>query len=61
MHSLINAKNVRERALKYAAEDRPAAGFNRVSDNFLTKAEAQLRIWIKGSIQRMPSVGKTIK
>ena len=56
--SLINKKHVKEFALQMA-KDR-AHKFTRVGSGFLVQCEGNLKNFIRGYIQRMPSKGKTI-
>ena len=56
--SLINKKHVKEFALQMA-KDR-AHKFTRVGSGFLAQCESNLKNFIRGYVQRMPSKGKTI-
>jgi hypothetical protein len=58
MSSLLNKRRVKEFALE-AAKSR-AHKFTRIGSAFYTKCEAQLRTFIRGYVQRLPSKGKTI-
>lgn len=59
--SLLNKTNVRAFALAEAKRQRPAAGFTRVSKEFLDRVESTLRAHIAAKIHGQPSNGKTIK
>jgi hypothetical protein len=59
--SLINQTNVRAFALAVARSDRTAAGFTRVSKEFLDRIEFSVRAKIKHEVWSQPSNGKTIK
>lgn len=59
MSSLLNRTNVRKFALDTAKRTR-AHPFERVSADFLDRAEGQLRQWIAREIKDLPSKGKTI-
>jgi hypothetical protein len=56
---LINRKHVKEFALEMAKGR--AHKFTRVGGEFFLKCEANLKSFIRGQVQRHPSVGKTIK
>ena len=56
---LINQKKVKEFALAMA-RDR-AHKFTRVSEQFLLKCEGSLKEFIRNSVRRLPSKGKTIQ
>jgi hypothetical protein len=56
---LINRKHVKEFTLEMAKGR--AHKFTRVGGEFLLKCEANLKEFIRGQVQRHPSVGKTIK
>lgn len=58
---LLNKKAVKEFTLKVAADERPASGFSRVSEKFITRMDAKLREWIRDEVKRHPSKGKTIQ
>jgi hypothetical protein len=55
---LINRKKVKEFALEMARHR--AHKFTRVGSEFLVKCEANLRTFIRNSVHRLPSKGKTI-
>jgi len=57
--SLINRRKVKEFTLEMAKSR--AHKFTRVSSEFYVTCEAHLKIFIRGYVQRHPSVGKTIK
>jgi hypothetical protein len=57
--SLINRRKVKEFTLEMAKTR--AHKFTRVSGEFYDTCEAQLKTFIRGHVQRHPSVGKTIK
>lgn len=57
--SLLNRTNVKKFALAMA-ENR-AHKFERVSAEFLDKAEGALRKWAADYVRSLPSVSKTIK
>jgi hypothetical protein len=57
----INAKAVRELALHLASTHRNAAGFNRVSKEFLDRIDAKVRSLVLYEVQSHPSKGKTLK
>jgi len=59
MAKLLNKRQVRELALTLAKQR--AHKFTRVGGDFYVKCEANLREFIRNSIHRLPSVGKTIK
>lgn len=56
---LINRKHVREFALEMAKSR--AHKFTRVGGDFFLKCEGQLKAFIRGEVQRHPSVGRTLK
>lgn len=56
---LICRANLKKYALQ-CAEQR-AHKFDRVSDDFFVKAEANLRNFTQAYVRNLPSVGKTIK
>jgi len=56
---LLNRKQVKEFALETAKSR--AHKFTRVGSEFYVTCEAYLKQFIRGHIQRHPSVGKTIK
>jgi hypothetical protein len=56
---LLNRKQVKEFALETAKSR--AHKFTRVGSEFYVTCEAYLKQYIRGHIQRHPSVGKTIK
>jgi hypothetical protein len=58
---LINRQNVRECALEAARTFRPAARFERVSQEFLDTVEARVRVTIIGMVKAHPTTGKTLK
>jgi len=55
---LINRSRVREFALESAKVR--AHRFTRVSNKFLFACEAQLKEFVRASVRRLPSKGKTI-
>lgn len=55
---LINRKKVKEFALEMAKSR--AHKFTRVGSEFLIKCEANLKEFIRNSVRRLPSKGKTI-
>jgi len=57
--SLINRARLRRYALDVGAQRHHR--FTRVGGEFIDKADAQLRTWARDYIQRLPSVGKTIR
>jgi hypothetical protein len=57
--SLINRRKVKEFTLEMAKTR--AHKFTRVSGEFYITCETQLKTFIRGHVQRHPSVGKTIK
>lgn len=61
MSKLTSPSAVRRYALATADRIRPAAGFTRVSQDFLDRLESATRVWILDEIHRQPSNGKTIK
>jgi len=55
---------VRTHVKRYALDHAKATRFKkwtRVSEEFLERADAQLRTWIRNEIEQMPTNGKTIK
>lgn len=56
---LLNKKQLKAFALGCAANR--AHKFTRVSQEFVDRAEFALREWVRKDIERLPSVGKTIK
>lgn len=56
---LINRSKVKEFALQMAKGR--AHKFTRVSGEFLAKCEGQLKEFIRNSVHRLPSKGKTIR
>ena len=56
----INAKSVKELALHFAAEYRPAWGAERVSRKFLERIDARVRAMVLSEVKGHPSIGKTI-
>jgi hypothetical protein len=56
----INAKSVKELALHFAREHRPAWGAERVSRKFLERIDYKVRVIVLQEIKAHPSVGKTI-
>jgi hypothetical protein len=56
---MINRRKVKEFALEMAKSR--AHKFTRVGGEFYIKCEANLKTFIRGQVQRHPSVGKTIK
>jgi hypothetical protein len=59
MATLLNQRQVREFTLTQAKQR--AHKFTRVGNEFYVRCEANLREFIRNSIHRLPSVGKTIK
>lgn len=59
--SLLNKKNTRRFILEAAGELRPAAGFTRVSEDFLIAAEERLKATIRGMVKAHPTKGTTLK
>ena len=59
MSSLLNKRKVREYALE-AAKAR-AHMFTRVGSTFYVRCEANLRLFIRNLIHRLPSKGRTIE
>lgn len=57
--SLVNRSRLRRYALDAAAQRHHR--FTRVSEEFMRRADAHLRTWVREYVQRLPSVGKTIK
>jgi hypothetical protein len=55
---LINRKHVKAFALEMAKSR--AHKFTRVGGDFLIQCEANLKTFIRGYVQRLPSKGKTI-
>jgi hypothetical protein len=55
---LINKKHVKEYALETAKSR--AHKFTRVGGEFLIKCEANLKEFVRASVHRLPSKGKTI-
>ena len=58
--SLLNRSAVKRAAISLSLSNRNGK-FTRVSDEFIQKAEANLKLWMAGYISRHPSIGKTIK
>jgi hypothetical protein len=56
---LLNRSKLRQFALAMAADRHHK--FIRVGDEFFTRCEAHLKNHIRDQVQRLPSVGKTIK
>ena len=56
--SLLNKKKVKEFALEMAKAR--AHKFTRVGGNFLIQCEGNMKAFIRGYVQRLPSKGKTI-
>jgi hypothetical protein len=61
MNSIINKKALRTFALEMADYYRSAAGFERVSEQFLIRMEAECKSRIIAAVKAQPSIGKTIK
>lgn len=59
MATLLNKRQVREFTLTQAKQR--AHKFTRVGGDFYVKCEANLREFIRNSVHRHPSVGKTIR
>jgi hypothetical protein len=55
---LINKRKVKEFALEMSKER--AHKFTRVGNDFLLKCEGNLKEFIRNSVRRLPSKGKTI-
>jgi hypothetical protein len=55
---LINRRKVKEFALEMAKHR--SHKFTRVGSNFFVKCEGNLREFIRNSVHRLPSKGKTI-
>ena len=55
---LINKKHVKEFALEMAKAR--THKFTRVGSGFLAQCEGNLKTFIRGYVQRLPSKGKTI-
>lgn len=58
--SLLNRSAVKRAAVNLSDIHRNGK-FTRVSEEFVQKAEAALKVWMVGYISRHPSIGKTIK
>ncbi len=58
---ITSPTNVKKFALATATAIRPAAGFERVSKEFLDKVEAHTRAFIVEQVRQHPSKGVTIK
>jgi hypothetical protein len=56
----INRSSVRRLALDYSKTNR-AGKFTRVSKEFFSRIDAQVRNIITAEVQRHPTVGKTLK
>ena len=56
---LINKKHVKKFALEMSKTR--AHKFTRVGGDFLLKCEGQLKSFIRGQVQQLPSKGKTIQ
>ncbi len=56
---MINRRKVKLFALEMAKSR--AHKFTRISNEFLDRCEAQLKVYIRDQVHRHPSVGKTIK
>jgi len=61
MASILNKTHTRDFVLTCAKKFRPHQKFDRVSKDFLDRAESHLRVWIATEVGRHPSLGKTIK
>lgn len=59
--SLLNRKQCKAFALRWAQEKRPGWVPTRISKQYLDDLEAKMRLWMQESIKRHPSCGKTIK
>lgn len=59
MSSLINKSACKKYIVELTKATRPR--FTRISDEYFTALEAQLKIYIAKSIQNHPSKGKTLK
>jgi hypothetical protein len=57
--SMVNKARLRLYALDVAAQRHHR--FTRVGGEFIDKADAQLRTWVRDYIRNLPSKGKTIK
>lgn len=60
MQNLINRKQCKELALRYAMDNRKGWDAKRVSKTFLDDLEAKVRLLITGAVMRHRTVGKTI-
>lgn len=58
--ALINRTAVRDMALESAKQLRPFHTYDRVSQEFLTRANEALRLWVVIQVKGLPSKGKTI-
>jgi hypothetical protein len=61
MDNLINRKQCKKFAVRWANENRQGWKPERVAKQFLDDLEAMLRIQIQKSVQHHPTIGKTIK
>jgi len=61
MALLVNVSHLRAFLLKVASEERPAAGFTRVSRAAIEHLDAMLREYARDYVRRHPSNGKTIR
>ena len=59
MSNLVNKQAVKKFALSVAGDRHHK--FTRVGNPFLTRCEARLRTFIREEVQRLPSIGKTIR
>lgn len=60
MSSILNKAQFRKFVLALADKNRHHE-YTRVSDDFIQRAEANLRVWTLQQLHAMPSKGKTIK
>ena len=58
--SLLNRSNVRKYALDYAAVNRPANRFTRISEDVYAHVEAAMIQALETLIRKHPSTGRTI-
>lgn len=58
---LINESRLRSFLLKVAQEERPAAGFTRVSQRALLDLNGRLAEYARDYVKRHPSNGKTLR
>jgi len=58
---IINQAHLRNYILAQCAARRPGHKFDRVAASALRIADAHLRRWVQQQVDRLPSVGKTVK